>query len=227
MSRRPAVALALLLIATRTAAADPPAVRVALVGDSTVADQQGWGPAFGTLFGPGVAVTNFAKNGATLKSFRAAGLWKKALDSKPEWVLIQFGHNDMKGKAPDAAAAYRDDLARFVDEARAAGAKPVVVTSLTRRLFGADGKVHSNLGEYVGLAKGVAADRKTPLIDLHARSVEQLDALGPKDAAAYDPPGKDGEPDRTHLSPKGAAATAALVAGELKTAVPELAKHLK
>ena len=52
------------------------------------------------------------------------------------YVLIQFGHNDQPGKAErttDLATEFPANLARYVDEVRAAGAMPVLVTPLTRR----------------------------------------------------------------------------------------------
>jgi len=44
----------------------------------------------------------FARSGRSSKSFRDEGHWQKALDTKPTWVLIQFGHNDIPGKRPRA-----------------------------------------------------------------------------------------------------------------------------
>jgi PelA/Pel-15E family pectate lyase len=204
-------------------------VKFALVGDSTVNDEQGWGPGFKKLLAPGVGCANWAQNGRSSRSFIAEGWWAKALAEKPDWILIQFGHNDMPGKGPeretDPANTYREFLGRYVDEARAAGARPVLVTSLTRRLFGSDGKIRSNLGDYATAAKAVAEAKDVPLIDLHARSVELLDRLGPEKSAAFNPAKKapaDKE-DRTHLSPLGAEVFGAMAVRELVKAVPSLA----
>ena len=35
-----------------------------------------------------------------MKSHRDEGHWKKILETKPTWVLIQFGHNDQSSKGP-------------------------------------------------------------------------------------------------------------------------------
>ena len=52
-------------------------------------------------------------------------------------MLIQFGHNDQPGKGPERETSpettFREYMSRYVDEARWAGSKPVLVTSLTRR----------------------------------------------------------------------------------------------
>ena len=222
--------------------------RVVLVGDSTMASGSGWGDAFGKLLAPGVEFRNMAIKGRSSKSYRDEGAWQKVLDAKPSWVLIQFGHNDMPGKGPkletDAKTTFRENLTRFVAEARAIGARPVLVTSLTRRNFNAEGKIVPShlepmtdskgktspdyLNDYVEATRAVATEEKVPLIDLNARSIEQLNELGPKAAIAFDAKSPNPPiPDKTHLSAKGAAETAKLVANEIRKNVPELAKLLE
>ena len=67
-----------------------------------------------------------------------------------------------------------------------------------------------------------------PLLDLNARSIEQMNQIGPDAAVAFDAKSKDpATPDKTHLSEKGAEETAKLVADEIRQNVPELAKLLK
>lgn len=226
----------------------PPTQRIVLVGDSTVASRSGWGDAFGGLLAPGVECLNTGRGGRSSKSYRAEGHWQKALDAKPSWVLIQFGHNDMPGKGPeretDAKTTFRENLARYVTEARAIGAKPVLVTSLTRRNFNAQGKIQPEhlepstdnegkrspdfLNDYVEGTKAVAVEQKVPLLDLNARSIQQLNQLRPKAALAFNAKSKDpSNPDKTHLSAKGAAETAKLIVDEVRKKVPELAKLLK
>ena len=227
----------------------PPAVRIVLVGDSTVATRSGWGDAFSKLVIPGVECINMGRGGRSSKSYRDEGFWQKVLDAKPNWVLIQFGHNDQPGKGPkretDAKTTFRENLARYVAEARRMGATPVLVTSLTRRNFDAQGKIQPAhlarylegqqgtmsgdfMTEYVEGTKAVAAAQKAPLIDLNARSIEQMNELGPEAAVAFDAKSKDpSKPDKTHLSAFGAAKTAQLVADEVRKDAPELAKLLK
>jgi lysophospholipase L1-like esterase len=207
-------------------------VRIVLVGDSTVIDKGGWGGAFAKLLGPDAECINLARSGRSSKSFRDEGHWKKALEKKPDWVLIQFGHNDMPGKGPeretDPKTTYPENLARYVEEARAAGARPILVTSMTRRHFTKEGKIRSDLGAYVEAVKKVAEEKKVPLVDLHARSIELLDRLGPKAAAELNPASKPaGKVDRTHLSDKGSEVMGKLVADELRKVEPKLAAYLK
>lgn len=220
--------------------------RVVLVGDSTVATRTGWGDGFIKLLKPGVEGNNLARGGRSSKSYRDEGWWKKALAEKPTWVLIQFGHNDQPGKGPDRETdpktTFRDNLKRYVNEARNTGAKPVLVTPLTRRNFNAQGKIDPQhlvsatdgrsenspdiLTAYAEGARAVAMEEKVPLIDLNARSVELMNKIGPKAAAAFDARTSGPKPDKTHLSKYGEAETAKLVAGEIRRSVPDLAELL-
>ena len=149
-------------------------VRVVLVGDSTVNDDGGWGPGFRAWFGPDVEVVNLAKNGRSSKSFRDEGLWAPAVAGKPDYILIQFGHNDGPGKGADRETdpktTFRENMIRYVEEARAAGAQPVLVTSIVRRVFTADGKIKpDSLVPYVEEVRRTGCRRKIPLIDLVLR----------------------------------------------------------
>src|ERR1044071_2582050 len=80
-------------------------IRVILVGDSTVAPVNGWGPGFCAIVVPEVSCLNLAKNGRSTNSYRAEGLWAQVMDEMKQnsqfsatYVLIQFGHNDQPGK---------------------------------------------------------------------------------------------------------------------------------
>ena len=204
-------------------------VRVVLIGDSTVASKSGWGDAFGKLLGDRAECFNDAKGGASTKSFRDGGYWKTAIGHKPDWLLIQFGHNDQPGKGParetDPDTTFSENLARYVDEARALGAKAVLVTSLTRRSMREGKLVADGLSDYAEAARKVAAAKGAPLVDLNARSIEQLSRLTPAELAALEPahPKDAGAKDHTHLTPRGGEMIAPLVVAELRQCAPELA----
>src|SRR5271168_63518 len=151
---------------TWLAAAQKP-IKIVLVGDSTVNDEGGWGEYFRKSFGPPVEVLNLAKNGRSSKSFRDEGLWAPALDAKPDFILIQFGHNDEPGKGPeretDPTTTYRANMERYIDEARAVGAKPILVTSIVRRNFDAAGEIKSDhLVGYVAEVRRLAVEKNVP-----------------------------------------------------------------
>lgn len=233
MTTRAFLSLLMLLPAiTMPAAEAPPRTVVALAGDSTVTDTAGWGAAFATLLNPSTAeCKNFAGGGQSTKSFRDSKKWQQVLDAKPAFVLIQFGHNDMPGKGPhretDPATTYAENLARYVDEARAIGAQPVLVTSLTRRVFDA-GRIRGELKPYAEAMRKVAEEKRVPLVDLFARSMALHETMGEKESESFNPPGKKpGQTDRTHLNAHGAEIIAGIIAEELKKVAPELAKLLK
>ena len=207
------------------AAADGP-VRIVLVGDSTVTDHSGWGQAFADRLAPGVVCSNLARGGQSTKSYLDEGRWTNALALHPTLVLIQFGHNDMPGKGAkretDPATTYRANLARFIDDARAAGARPILVTSIPRRNF-RDGRLVGELAPYVEAARAVGGDKKAPVADLFRRSVEVIERMGPEASEKLGPVNKDGRGDHTHLSQSGKELTAGLLVDELRRIAPDLA----
>jgi lysophospholipase L1-like esterase len=219
------------------AAASPalPKIKIVLVGDSTVANGSGWGSAFIGLLNANAQGVNCAKGGRSSKSFIAEGAWEKSLAEKPDYVLIQFGHNDMPGKGPeretDPKTTYSQFMGQYVDEARAIGAKPILVTSLTRRTFGDDGKIHSTLAPYAEAVVRLAAEKNVPLIDLHAQSIALHNRLGPKESEKFDMPRKEEKkgdgPDKTHLSHDGAKIIGKLVADELQKVEPSLVPYFQ
>src|SRR6195952_4847214 len=157
-------------------------VRVDLIGDSTQTNNAGYGGGFCANLTAEVDCVNMAKGGASTRTFREQGLWDRALATKPDYMVIQLGHNDMVTK--DHAdrqvelPQYVENLKRFVTEARAAGIKPVLCTPLTRRYFQADGKIHSDLTVYSEAMRGVAREMKVPLIELQNESIAYLDNVG-------------------------------------------------
>ncbi|QDT15515.1 GDSL-type esterase/lipase family protein [Alienimonas californiensis] len=201
------------------------AVVIGLIGDSTVATTYGWGPAFAERFDDRTTVLNYARNGARLDTLSER--LDELLAKSPDYVLIQFGHNDQKKYGPDA---YREKLTDYVRRVKAAGAQPVVLSSVTRRNFGPDGKIlprteglRGGLPAFAEAAGAVAQEEVVPFINLYGISVDHHNRLGPEATAAY-----DFDPtDQTHFSPAGAAATAGLIVDELKVARPELARRLK
>jgi len=204
-------------------------IRIVLVGDSTVNDGGGWGAGFKQFVDDRIECVNLALNGRSSKSFIDEGHWAKALAGGADYVLIQFGHNDMPGKGPkretDPNTTYKEYVSRYVDESRAIEAKPVLVTSMTRRLF-KDGKIATLLADYAQAVRDLAREKDVPLLDLHAASIELHNRIGPAESETYGPI-VNGKPDRTHLAPKGQAIMGELVASLLSQAVPELAPHLR
>lgn len=224
--------LALFLLPLALVAAEKP-VHIVLVGDSTVTDCSGWGLGFRQFVGEGAIVTNTAQGGRSSKSFRDEGHWTKAIEHRGDYYLIQFGHNDQPGKGParetDPETTFAANLARYVDEVRAIGAQPVLVTSLVRRTFSKSdpARLESAHVPYVAALKRVAAEKAVPVIDLHASSQAFCETLGPERTAAFNFPDAAGKNDTTHLDARGSVVFARLVVDDLRRAVPALAPVLR
>jgi lysophospholipase L1-like esterase len=91
-----------------------------------------------------------------------------------DWLLLQFGHNDMKDRKPDALETYRENLGWVIARTRARGGTPVLITSMERKA----GVAHPTLGGYPAAAREVARQQKCALIDLNAMSLVLYRALG-------------------------------------------------
>ena len=110
-------------------------VKIVLVGDSTVTDNAGWGLGFKQFLTPGAECINVSQGGRSSESFRREGRWTNALALHGDYYLIQFGHNNEPGKPGRSTdmATFVSNMVSYVEEARASGATPVLVTPLTRR----------------------------------------------------------------------------------------------
>ncbi len=166
-------------------------IRIILVGDSTMALRTGYGPGFCAALAPQASCVNMAKGGRSTKSYREEGSWdevKAALGERGEfkatYVLIQFGHNDQPdkpGRSTDLKTEFPANMRRYVEEVRASGAKPVLVTPLTRRMF-RDGKLEGTLGPWAEATRAVARDESVPLLDLCSESSAAVQKMGPVQA---------------------------------------------
>jgi pectinesterase len=211
-------------------------IRIVLVGDSTVTDKSGWGLGFKQFLTDGAECINVSSGGRSSKSFIDEGKWTNALALKGDYYLIQFGHNDEPGKGADretvADTTFTTNMMRYVDEARAIGARPVLITSLTRRQWDKanPGRIKSSLAPYAAAVKKIAGEKNVPLIDLHARSIELCEKLGCDGCLKFSPmKAVDGtnSVDNTHLNEAGSVLFGGVVAGELRKAVPELATLIR
>jgi len=155
---------------------------VFLLGDSTVTDQpnepwNSWGQMLPRFFEESVAVANHAESGESVRSSLGARRVDKVyrLLREGDYVFLQFGHNDMKEREPDALDRYRANLGKMVDEIRDRGAVPVLVTSMERKA----GVKQETLREYPETVRALAREKEVALIDLNAMSKQLYRALGP------------------------------------------------
>jgi lysophospholipase L1-like esterase len=224
-------------------------ITIYLAGDSTMAPKEatarpetGWGERLQLHFdSTQVRIDNRARNGRSSKSFITEGLWKRIADSLQagDYVFIQFGHNDESpDKGPDrytTPAEYRANLLRMVADARAKGAKPVLLTSVSRRKFDKAGKTVDTHGEYPGVVRALAAEQHVPLLELLAATDSLLARFGPDSSRVLFNQLKPGEnpnyptgvEDNTHFSPRGAELVAELAVRTIRFARLPIASLLR
>lgn len=218
------------------AAAQRP-IKIALVGDSTVCEYpdssllRGWGQMLREFTTPGAIYDNQAQGGKSSKNFPPER-WSKILAEKPDFVFIQFGANDAHGpgapESTDAATDYKENLRRYVKEARAASIMPVLVTPPHRRLFNA-GQLTQELAPYAEAMKAVGEELKVPVVDLYEESGKWMASLGEEKSTPVTvnrgpDPAKD---DRSHYTKEGATTLARFVSQTFPKVDPRLAKVLK
>jgi lysophospholipase L1-like esterase len=248
-------------------------ITVFMIGDSTMADkpldkenqERGWGQALPDLLQGAIKVDNHAKNGRSSLSFINEGRWGVVLSKiKPgDYLFIQFGHNDEKldveGKTPRhtiPGSTFDEILTKYVTEARAKGAIPVLFNSIVRRNFppeeqdkfdsadtNADRKSYkeegnvlvSTHGFYTVAPKNVARKLNVPFVDMTALTFDLVSSLGvekSKELYMWVPAGKyefcpEGKVDNTHLNIYGAHVIAAIAIKAVAEIVPELRPYLR
>jgi lysophospholipase L1-like esterase len=166
----------------------PTVPTVFLAGDSTVTDRDGggdvsWGQLLPRFLKSGVAVSNHAQSGETMKSFANALRFDKILSQmkKGDYLFLQFGHNDSKESWPqtyvEPETTYKAYLKVYIAEAKLRGAIPVLVTPMDRanRTTGAPAHGH---GGYPEAMREVAKEEQVPLIDLYKMSILLYDSAG-------------------------------------------------
>lgn len=198
-------------------------ITIFTIGDSTMANkpleggnpERGWGQMLSRYFSEEIVIDNHAVNGRSSKSFIDEGRWDKVLVKlkKGDYVFIQFGHNDEKPdekRHTDPGTTFDANLKRFVEEARAKGAIPVLFNSIVRRNFGeanadavakavvqddiregiapnapqAEVKTGARLidthGAYLDSPRNVARELEVPFVDLNRVTHNLVEQMGPE-----------------------------------------------
>ncbi len=155
--------------------ADKSIPTIYMIGDSTMANkvldggnpERGWGQVLPGFLSEEIRVDNHAVNGRSSKSFIDEGRWEKVLSllKEGDYLFIQFGHNDEKADPKRHTEAnggtFDANLRRFVTEARAKGAIPVLFNSIVRRNFGsADAQAVAEAVMQDDIRRGVNPDAK-------------------------------------------------------------------
>ena len=191
------------------------------IGDSTVArnnihswPQTGMSQGLSLYLKERVRIESHAKNGRSTKSFLDEGRFApvEAAMQPGDFLFIQFGHNDEKpdpARHTDPDTTFRENLTGFVNAARKAGAYPVLITPIARRLFDENGNfLPGSHGPYPAAVLRTAQETGAPVIDLTAVTESYLAQLG-------DEPSKPlfvWPKDNTHLKMEGAIKMAGFLA---------------
>lgn len=193
--------------------------------------QTGMGQTLGLYLKDDVVIENHAKNGRSTLSFMTEGRLDE-IDKRiqaGDYLFIQFGHNDEKSEDParytTAFGTYQENLMKYAEVARKHGAKPVFISSLSRRLFNEDGTYRGNSHEeYQKAMKELAEKENIPFIDLCAKSMDFIVKMGDEATKQYfmnfsaglyeNYP--EGKADNTHLRYAGAVKFAGMIAEGLK-----------
>ncbi|MBQ9440526.1 MAG: rhamnogalacturonan acetylesterase [Paludibacteraceae bacterium] len=239
---------------------------------------RGWGMYLGLFLDDSVRVNNRAKNGSSTRTYYENDtLWTKVKTQivRGDYVFIQFAHNDEKSNGADAeqlieyytsvgdtakadsvdrrgttpATTYIQNLRRYVTEARALGAIPVLIAPAARMYFSADtirraglhdlgdkftivtphGVVEGNKVpaadhsmDYVWHMRQVAEEMQVPFMDLTTATRQLYERLGDERCHQLLSDGKG----HTHFSAQGAKQVAKLCAILMKQNMI-LAEHVK
>ena len=201
-------------------------------------NQRGWGAYLGNFLDTNrITISNQAMAGRSTRTFIKEGRWEKVLSTlKPgDYVMMQFGHNE--GSAPDTTRAgyrgvlrgmgdetkeltWRDGtkevvltygayLRKFIREAKAKGATPIVLSMIPRNQW-VDGKVKRAGNDFGKWAKEAAELEGVTFIDLNSITADKYDALGPDKVKELF------QGDHTHTNEAGAIMNAASVAEGIK-----------
>ncbi len=196
--------------------------------------QCGWGEMIGEyLDTTKINISNQAMAGRSTRTFIKEKRWDKVMSTLKagDYLIIQFGHNE--GSKPDTSRSgyrgvlkgtgdetvelqWKDSrietvhsygwyLKKFVTEAKAKGAIPVICSMIPRNQF-VDGKVKRAGNDYGKWAKEVAESEGVFFIDLNSITADKYDALGPDEVKKFFPG------DHTHTNTDGARLNAESVA---------------
>lgn len=209
-------------------------------GTGKGADQfWGWGSLIQDYFDTSkISIENRAIGGRSSRTFITEGRWDAILKTlkKGDYVLMQFGHNDasplddtarargtIKGigdeskdiynpirKVNETVYTYGYYMRKYVNEAKAKGAIPIICSPVPRNNF-KDGKVKRGNTDYGLWAKQVADQTGTLFIDLNALIADAYDALGAEAVKAFFPK------DHTHTNLEGAKLNAEKVTAGIKS----------
>ncbi len=215
-----------------------------LAGDSTCKNgsgtgsngQWGWGSFFNEYVNDGIIVENDAVGGLSSRTFFNNN-WGGIRDriKKGDYVIIQFGHNDMsalgtgrargtvsgtsdqptpvvmeKNGATENVYSYGHYVRMMVRQTKIRGGIPVIVSPTPQNSWGMDGKVRRFTDTYNAWCRRVAEEEACEFVDFNVLAAERFDALGKEVSQS------DYFSDSVHTKEKGARLYCDILAEALK-----------
>lgn len=164
------------------------AIKIILAGDSTTAQQTGWGGAFCDIHVTGMtSCLALGRGGRSTKTYRNEGSWDLVLNElrvpgyQARYVLLEFGHNDKNGNPAIGTSLekgeFAENLVRFVEDVRNAGGTPILVSPLAARHF-RNNQLDDTLVDWAKEVRAVAEKTKVQLIDLNQLSGDLYKKMG-------------------------------------------------
>lgn len=159
---------------------------------------------------PNVRVVNLALAFQSTKVFLSSIQKEYLVKIKPDFVLIHFGWVDASG-FPDPyhtlITEYEANLKTIIQIIRGFKGTPILMTPSGPREFDNTGKIVSSMPDQCQVARNVADEFQTYLIDLNELSKNLYNELGESKSAYI----SWSDADRAHFSLKGAEVIAGLV----------------
>ena len=124
-----------------------------------------------------VFVDDRARGGRSTRTFFQEGRWRAVYENlkKDDLVLMQFGHNDAAEDKPERYVnieGYKEFLRLFIEQTRAKGAKPIILTPVARNFPWKNGELQNIHGLYDQAVKDIAKEQNVMLIDLNQKSMQ-------------------------------------------------------
>lgn len=228
---------------------------VFLAGDSTCKNgrgtgdngQWGWGSFFGEYLSDRVVVDNEAMGGLSSRTF-FDNSWPRLRSNirSGDYVIIQFGHNDMSplntGRArgtldgtadkPQSVVMERNGesvdvysyghyIRMMIRQAKMRGATPIVISPTPQNKWAGEKQISRFTDTFSAWCKQVAAEEGATYIDFNDLAARQYEAIGKTEAQ------KDYFADSVHTREKGARLYCQTLADALRSSGTVLGKYSK
>jgi lysophospholipase L1-like esterase len=192
----PSAILMLFLCISLNGGAAP--LKITIASDSTAAyfpptdygKRAGWGQVLSSFFTTNVTVDDLASSGRSSKSFYDEGKWVACLATHADYYFIQFGHNDGKTKDParytNPETTFKSCLSNYINQARAQGGIPVLLTPPTRRNYQSEHVLKlDSLQYYAQAMRELGTNMNVPVLDVLPASIDFYNWVGKSGAAFY------------------------------------------